>query len=74
MGSVRRRAGRGKVMRPESSLFVRIASRLLCGAALCAVMVPITPATAQTSTSVLSGRVWQAEGGAMLSGAVVTIE
>ncbi len=61
-------------MRPESSFFVRVASRLLCGAALCAVMLPITPAIAQTSTSVLSGQVWQAEGGAMLSGAVVTIE
>jgi TonB-dependent receptor len=61
-------------MRPESSLFIRAASRLMCGAALCAVMLPIVPASAQTAASVLSGRVWQAEGGAMLSGAVVTIE
>lgn len=61
-------------MRPESKLFVRAASRLLCGAALGAVALPFVPAAAQTSNSVLSGRISQSEGGAMLSGAIVTIE
>lgn len=60
-------------MRSTSATIIRLASRLMGGAALSAIALSATPVLAQSSASVLSGRVWQADGGAMLSGATVTV-
>lgn len=53
---------------------VRFAARLMGGAALSTMALAATPAFAQSAASVVIGRVSQANGGALLSGATVTIE
>lgn len=52
---------------------VRVAVRLSSGVALGSIAIATAPAFAQSAPAVLTGHVWQGDGGAMLSGATVTI-
>ncbi|MEH6757826.1 MAG: TonB-dependent receptor [Parasphingorhabdus sp.] len=61
-------------MRSELIYVTRLRSTLIGGAAALSVMAPFTAVLAQSPNTVLSGKISQADSGAMLSGAVVTIQ
>ncbi len=60
-------------MRAASVPIIRLAARLMGGVALSAIMLDAAPALAQSTATVVTGQVSQADNGAMLSGATVTI-
>jgi len=60
-------------MRAASDSIVHLAARLMGGVALAVITLPASSALAQSTASVLTGQVSQADNGAMLSGATVTI-
>ncbi len=60
-------------MRAASVPIIHLAARLMGGVALSAIMLDAAPALAQSTATVVTGQVSQADNGAMLSGATVTI-
>lgn len=60
-------------MRLKSTMSLRLTSCLLAGVSIITIAIPAAPAFAQAQAAVLSGTIQQAESGAMLSGATVTI-